>query len=280
MKKSRLGLAAAVVLALGLLSGCAAFIPLVNTVAEKVNGSLITPAVGDCWHTDFTTIDSESTWSNGRPVACATTHQSYTYAVPTLSRTLARTLVDEKTGKVRGDIDTAAWSSCDAAWAHFLPSATRQESRVDRGYFLPSDGMWHAGARWVRCDFSIIAYGSSFADPRLEKLPTKINDFVRHAESTPEIFALCVNTKESTQGSDPLNSDTATYADCAKDPQWREASEDKLTGDDTAPFPSEKERNEFDQAHCGDPADAAGKIWITYEPTTETWKTGDRIVEC
>ena len=48
MKKPRLGLGAAAVLALGLLSGCAALIPLVETVTEKANGSLITPVAGDC----------------------------------------------------------------------------------------------------------------------------------------------------------------------------------------------------------------------------------------
>ena len=151
---------------------------------------------------------------------------------------------------------------------------------MEPGYFLPSEGAWGAGERWVRCDFAIIAYGSSFADPRLEKLPAKISDFVHDAESTPQILALCVNTGESTEASDLFNSDTATYADCGKDPQRREASEDHLPGDDMAPFPSEKARNEFDQAHCGDPADATGEVWITYEPTTDSWKTGDRTVEC
>jgi hypothetical protein len=281
MKASRLALALAVALAVsGLLSGCAALVPLVTTVTEKVNGSLITPVAGDCWRTDFTTIDSEYSWSSGRPVDCATAHQSYTYAVTSLSKMLSRTLIDEKTGYVRDDIDNAAWESCDAASSHFLPSTARQESRLERGYFLPAEGAWAAGARWVRCDFAIIAYGSSLADPRLEKLPAKIGDFVHVAQSTPEIFALCVNTEESTDASNPLNSDTATHADCAKDPQWREASEDSLPGDDTAPFPSEKVRDEFVQAKCGDPADTSGQLWITYEPTTDSWKTGDRTVEC
>jgi hypothetical protein len=281
MKESRLGLAVAVGLALsGVLSGCAVLVPLVTTVTGRVNGSLITPVVGDCWRTDFTTIDSDYTWSSGPAVDCATAHQSYTYAVTSLSKTLSRTLIDQKTGNVRDDIDNAAWKSCDVASTHFLPSTARQESRLEQGYFLPSEGAWANGARWVRCDFAIIAYGSSLADPRLEKLPAKISDFVHDAQSTPEIFVMCVNTEESTQTSDPLSSDTATYADCAKNPQWREASEDYLPGDDTAAFPSEKARNEFDQSHCGDPADTAGEVWITYEPTKDSWKTGDRTLEC
>ena len=156
----------------------------------------------------------------------------------TLSKTLPRTLIDQESGNVRDDIDTAARDSCDAASAHFLPSTALQESRVEPGYFLPSEGAWGAGARWVRCDFAIIAYGSSFADPRLEKLPAKISDFVHDAESTPQILALCVITEESTEASDLFNSDTATYAD------------------------------------------ATGEVWITYEPTTDSWKTGDRTVEC
>ena len=90
----------------------------------------------------------------------------------------------------------------------------------------------------MRCDFAIIAYGSSFADPRLEKLPAKISDFVHDAASTPQILALCVNTEESTEASDLFNSDTATYAD------------------------------------------ATGEVGITFEPTTDSWKTGDRTVEC
>ena len=281
MKQSRLGLAVAVGLAVsGLLSGCAALFPLVNTVTERVNGSLITPVVGDCWRTDFATIDSEYTWSSGRPVDCVTAHQSYTYAVTSVSKKLSRTLVDQDTGYLRDDIDIAARDSCDTASAHLLPDTARRETRLEQGYFLPSESAWAAGARWVRCDFAIIAYGSTFADPRLEKLPAKISEFVHDVESTPEIFALCVNTQETTDASDPLNSETATYADCAKDPQWSEASEDYLPGEDSAPFPSEKARNEFDQANCGDPADAAGKTWITYEPTKDSWQGGDRTVEC
>ena len=53
-----------------------------------------------------------------------------------------------------------------------------------------------------------------------------------------------------------------------------------LPGDEAAPFPSEKARNAFDQANCGDPAEAAQQTWTTYEPTSESWQTGDRIVEC
>jgi hypothetical protein len=53
-----------------------------------------------------------------------------------------------------------------------------------------------------------------------------------------------------------------------------------VPGADTAPFPSEKMRNAFDQATCGDPADAAEQVWITHEPTQGSWKVGDRAVEC
>jgi len=281
MTVSRFGLAVAVGLTLcGLLSGCAALFPLVNTVTEKVNGSLVTPVVGDCWRTDFATIDSEFTWSSGRPVDCATAHQSYTYAVTSVSRKLPRTLVDPESGYLRDDIDTAAYDSCDAGSAHFLPSTAHIETRLEPGYFLPSEAAWAAGARWVRCDVAIIAYGSPIAEPRLEKLPADIGDLVDDVRSTPEIFDLCVNTEESTDASDPFNSETATYADCAAGPQWREASEDYMPGDDSAPFPSEKARNAFDQANCGDPADAAGEVWITYEPTKDSWQSGDRVVEC
>lgn len=280
MKSRRILACAAAVAITGLLAGCAALFPLVNTVTEKVNGSLVTPVVGNCWRTDFTTIDSDYTWTSGRPVDCATDHQSYTYAVTSLSKKLSRTLVDPATGYVTDEIDTAAWDSCDAASPHFLPSSAVRETRLEQGYFLPSDAAWAAGARWVRCDFAIIAYGSTLADPRLEKLPADISSFERDVQNTPEIFAMCITTSEETASSDPLGSETAKFADCAKNPQWSEASEDYLPGEDAAPFPSEKVRNAFDQANCGDPADAAGQVWVTYEPTVDSWKLGDRTVEC
>ncbi|MHC5795641.1 septum formation family protein [Lacisediminihabitans sp. FW035] len=279
--KSRWILACSAAVAVtGLLAGCAALFPLVNTVTEKVNGSLVIPVVGDCWRTDFTTIDSDYTWTSGRPVDCATAHQSYTYAVASVSKALSRTLIDPATGYVKDEIDTAAWNSCDAASPHFLPSTAVREKRLEQGYFLPSEAAWAAGARWVRCDFAIIAYGSALADPRLEKLPADIGSFEHDVQNSPEIFAMCITTSEETASSDPLGSETARFADCAADPQWREASEDSLPGEDSAPFPSEKVRNAFDQANCGDPADAAGQIWVTYEPTADSWKLGDRTVEC
>lgn len=281
MKRSRLVRAVVSLLAVGaLLTACSSLIPFVANMTEEANGASIVPVVGDCWNASFETIDVDSSWSKGRPVDCAMRHESYTYAVQKLSKKFTGPLIDTKTGLVRDEIDSAAGAACDTATAKFLPSLTVKETRLELGYFVPSEAAWSAGARWVRCDIAIIAFGSSFAAPELARLPAKIADFVHRAESTPRWIALCINTQETVNETDPFASGTATYADCEGAPQWRESSENDLPGGSSAPFPSDADRIAFGKEVCGNAADAAGQVWVTYEPTKETWLTGDRTVEC
>jgi hypothetical protein len=196
-----------------------------------------------------------------------------------LPKSLTGGEIDAKSGLVRDDIDSAAGDLCDGALSRFIRDIP-YENRLEPGYFVPTATAWSAGARWVRCDIAVIAFGSSLDNPKLAPLPARIATFVDKLTSSPQSMSLCVDTKEASEGSDPFDSGTARYADCTGDPQWREASESDLPGDDAAPFPSEKARNAFDQTTCGDPADAAGQFWITYEPTADSWATGDRTVEC
>lgn len=262
------------------LSGCSALAPIFSGGAAQMRGSAVTPVVGDCWRATYEMIEVDSSWRSGRPVDCATTHESYTYAVVTISKSFTGALIDERTDSVRDDIDQAAGSDCMAATKRFLPTATLNESRLQLGYFVPSAAAWEKGARWVRCDVALIAYGSRLAAPKLASLPKTISDFVHTAKTKPEWIALCIDTGAKAMSTDPLNAPTATYADCAGTPQWREVSESTLPGGSDAPFPNDYERAQYAHVLCGDAAKALNRVWFAYQPSEKSWSLGSRTLEC
>lgn len=261
------------------LVGCSSLMPIVGSIVTATTDSNVAPVVGDCWNATFDGAASTSTWVNGDPVSCSKKHQTYTFGMSKIAG-ISGEWGDAKTGEMRDDVTSAASTACSAAQARFLPGLRTTESRFLFAYYVPSKAAWQAGARWVRCDLSVVNIGSSFIEPTLSELPTHISDLLSSFAAHPDLFALCINTGDPVASADPLSSESATYADCAKDPQWREKSESNLPGDASSPFPEDSAIAAFNQANCGAAADARDEQWTVYAPDSETWKTGDRIVEC
>ena len=261
-----------------LVAGCSPLTPILTIINEAASGSSVKPVVGDCWRASYAEVTTASTWSGGRTVDCSKPHESYTFEVANLPKRFTGSWQDSSTGTMRTDISEAAWSVCDPAISDFLPTLDVTANRFEFSFFLPSLKSWADGARWVRCDASLIAIGSKLSSPRLAALPN--SGLVDQLNRAPESLKLGINTPDATPQTDPFNSPSATYADCAKSPQWREESQSDLPGDDSAPFPDDAALGAFEQQHCADRAEAANQSWVTYEPTEDTWKHGDRVVEC
>lgn len=277
---SKTALACALAFALmGSLAGCSPLSPIITSIVNAANGPSLAPVVGDCWSATFDVVAGASTWVNGNPVSCSKKHQTYTYGVTKITG-ITSTWEDPKTGDMRDAVASAASTACTTVQARVLPPLTATESRLLFAYYVPSKTAWKAGARWVRCDLSVVDIGSSFIAPTLSRLPTKITDLVGEVAANPAFFAICINTNDPVASADPLGSESATYADCAKNPQWREVSESNLPGAASSPFPDDSAIAAFNQANCGVSAVARNQEWTVYTPDADTWKTGDRIVEC
>lgn len=262
------------------LSGCSGLLPAVTNLEHGLDGSAGKPRVGQCWVADYRQVDTAPTWNGGAPVACGSAHQAYTYAVPRLSGDFSGSWVEGGTdSQIRDDVWDSVYDTCQTALTQILPSYSyAYESRIAVGYYLPPVKAWEAGQRWVRCDVSVIGFGSRVRSPRLADLPESANAI--SGEDASGRFDLCLTTRESTSDADPLNSTTAVYADCRKSPQWRFDSASELPQDDGAPYPSDDTLDAYDQEHCGDKADAEHADWTVYVPTEKDWADDYRTVEC
>jgi hypothetical protein len=262
------------------LSGCSVIAPLVKSAGESSAAATAKPAVGQCWRATDDDVENAATWYGDPAVDCSTTHQSYTVSVVTLSKSLPDTWANAK-GNVRVAVDDAAWNACSAAALDTLGTLNDLTDRFAFAYYLPSETAWLGGARWARCDVSLYKVGSLLSSPRLTTLPANFQNLVISESEHPEKYTLCLDTADpATDDSDPFSSDSARYADCTADPQWRERWVKDLPGDDASPLPSDDTIAAFAQDTCGSKAEAAGQTWITYTPTDDSWAWGDRAVEC
>lgn len=281
MKRSTAAvLAALVTIVVALpLAGCAAIAPLVKSAGESSAAANAKPTVGQCWRANDSIFDSSDTELAVPPVDCTKKHESYTVSVVALSKSLPESLADDE-GDVRDSVAEAASDECVTAGYDALGTLNDLDDRFSMSFSLPTDFAWLNGARWVRCDVSLLAVGSLLSNPTLAMLPANFQDLVIDESENPQKFQVCLDTKDPvTAESDPFASLTARYADCAADPQWRERWVKNLPGDDESLPPTDETISAFGQETCGDRAEA-DQTWITYTPTDDSWALGDRGVEC
>ena len=259
------------------LSGCSGVRQIVSTVGHAFEGSSLTPAVGECWQSTYAIAEQAATWSHGLPVQCTSSHESYTYDVPPIDHEFSGSWLEPGTdGQMRTDIANAAWETCWNRIGDIFPTLDDKQHLLYVGYYLPSLAAWDKGARWVRCDISLIQIGSTLAAPRLARLPASIRTLIAVDEKTPEKLELCIDTKDPSATAGPLDAPGATYADCTGEPQWRQGNYDFLPGDSTAIYPDDATIQAFIDTTCG--TDPEG--WFAYNPSQDTWDGGDREVDC
>ena len=272
--RARLVLAAAMSVALGfVLSGCSAlgtFLPHTFSASAK-------PAVGDCWTSSVDTAVQAATWTAGGAVGCGSRHQLYTYAIITVKSSAATWRTSG--GNLDDGIATDAYQACEKKFSGAFVG-TPESGRLTRYFFVAPEDQWKKGARWVRCDLGVFKTGSLLDAPAFASLPPEISTLEKQLESTPDLFATCVTTTDSSGQTGPLDDSKAVIADCTQNYQWRMESTFTIPGGQSDPYPDDNALNAVTQTDCGDAADEAASGWIAYLPTRDNWVTGDRSGSC
>ncbi len=259
-----------VIVAASLLSGCTAF----SSFARDPGDTASQPALGDCWRGTYSAALDDYTWTGKGRVACALSHQLYSYAVVKVTSS-APTWTSSSTG-IDDTVYRDVAKACDdrfSALIRVLPP----DSRLVKLWFIAPESQWKKGARWARCDLGVLKAGSSFAHPALATLPSQIGVLFHQVQSNPNLFADCVMTSDPSGNLGPYDDPKATIADCTKDYQWRLQNFFDMGLSDV--YPSDDAISAIGQLRCGDEA-SSDQDWITYVPTEDQWSSGDHSGEC
>ncbi len=253
------------------LSGC---LPIADThvAIDKA------PTVGQCWTTTYEVSEHYADWGGKPAVDCSRVHQLVTFAVPTLKLVHSGALFNTS-GSLKSDISGDSLDTCfDEMQSRFLPGSDAEEL-LNVEPFLPSEAEWDAGARWVRCDMSVLAYGSSVKNPELAALPEKLATLQSQVAAVSTQFNFCIDNPGGRLLGGPKGAN-AVYADCRTRPQWQLVQYDLAYIDPDAPIPYEKSVRSTYDSQCK--AHYADKDHVTYPyyPSQSDWQNGDGEVEC
>ncbi|MCU1468971.1 MAG: hypothetical protein JWQ39_120 [Glaciihabitans sp.] len=208
---------------------------------------------------------------------CAGTHQLYTFAVPLLAYVHDGKLYDSK-GYVANDVQDDAFKTCDDAETSDLPKLDDAAQRIYLETFLPTERAWNAGARWVRCDVSVLAVGSSVAHPLFESLPT-IAALKSSISTDPAEYDFCV-TDPSGMGAGGPKGSGAVYADCSDSPQWILKKFVFPPQDVGAPSPGQAALTSDYNQDCKSKYSNKTHTTYPYYPSTTDWTHDNTVIEC
>ncbi len=234
-------------------------------------------AVGDCWTASYKQFSSWSSWYGKPKVNCNKDHQLYTFAVHDVLKGTEPPVDDQ--GYLTDLAFTQATDFCSSQLERLLDVDANEQSRLSFGYFLPRLEQWEAGARWVRCDLSILKPGSKILAPDLADLPSRVSELADVIEQSPRHFDICVNTGEGWTGYGPWESESAVYGYCEDDPEWTLHATVVYPGDLDAPFPGAEALNSYTSENCLRDVDP-NQLGYSYIPDEESWDYGQRRIEC
>jgi hypothetical protein len=235
------------------------------------------PTVGQCWRVTYAAAAQSEDWVGAAAVSCSSPHESYTYAIATITQKFAGSWQDSK-GNPRADVDAAAFAACLAKEKSLLPGITPKEALFYPTYYVPSVAQWTSGARWVRCDMTEIRVGSEVAKPKLTTLPTRFAELVSELKHNPTKFALC---EDDVFNNGPDGASTS-YADCTKPADWTFLTRLTLPGGSSAPYPGAAALKSLGAEKCAAAVTApAGHDIVAKTPTKTSWvQDGVRTVDC
>jgi hypothetical protein len=249
-------------------SGCASASPLQPSTAA--------PRVGDCWTTTFAAVQKTEDWEGDPAIPCTESHENYTYALTKLAPKFTYSSWLTSGGTIRTDVDRAAYTACLAEQNKNLPGLTTREALLYPTYFLPSVDDWAAGARWVRCDISLIKVGSTIAAPELARLPA-FATLKSTLASHPETYALCENDPASNGPDGPQT----TYATCTGASDWTFVGSLTMAGTDGATYPGLAALAAIGKTQCATLNPPASHEVFAEPPAKVDWtKYNDRQLDC
>jgi Septum formation len=274
--------ATAIVVCLGvLLSGCVATVGNIVVHVAKADKAAIKakgkPHTGDCWQGTFKYSDGYANWGTRPPVTCSESHQLYTFAVPQLKSVHKGKLFNKKNFAYT-DIVNDAYDTCEAAEELDLPALDVTVARIYLEDYLPEEQQWDAGARWVRCDVTVLALGSSVEHPEFAGLPSwsVLNRAMLHDASE---FDYCVNGPTGVNSDGPKSSE-ALYANCDANPKWTLKEYDDIYSGPNGNYPSRTELEAQYQTSCASVYTNDRYVTYPYFPSKADWANGDEQFEC
>jgi hypothetical protein len=239
------------------------------------------PTVGSCWQESDAQLYEGGTWVGNPVVDCSSQHEAYTFAVPTLDggypASWAATAPSPP--EVRTDVNLDARSACSSAEKKVLPNVTELQALIQPSYFLPSLSQWAEGARWVRCDLSLMQIGSAYNSPALAPLPD-IASLRSMAANSPEQFDVCINQPGSNSNEEPFATNAAVYAPCSGSVQWKLVVRTEAPYARGVAYPFGNAMYAYAHSVCGAKFDTSTQRTWLYYPSSASWPYGDRTVSC
>jgi hypothetical protein len=276
-RKRLVGSVAAAVAVIVSLAGCS-LIPAALGLAGSPAST--TPTVGACWNTSDANADNWADWEGAGSVNCDQAHDLYTYEIGKVVGVSAKSWgAPGDPSQVSAAIEAKVDDACDSS--KLLPNLKWNQQLVSFFFFVPSESAWKNGARWVRCDVGVLAYGTTLSDEQLTKLPATISTLVSSVSSDPQAYDFCVNSAVPVSEAGPLDNSNAKIADCRNDPQWALTGRGNLPEIPGAAYPSSAKANAEASAICTKFVQSDSEVWIAYLPSKSDWtSTNDREVDC
>jgi hypothetical protein len=278
MSRSRLLVFLAAIVAVAFtLAGCT-LLPVAVSGVQSPAAS--TPKVGQCWNVSKENADNWADWEGSAATSCAKSHVLYTYAVGKISGITAKSWAEKGSIEtLRNDVLIKAEDVC--ALSDLLPKLKWNQQLVDSWFFVPTEQQWKAGARWVRCDVGVLAYGTTLDNEVLAKLPAKISTLVSSVSSDPQQYQFCINSSVPISEAGPLDNSDGRIADCRQNPEWALVGHGSLPEVAGAPYPDEPTANKETATICSKYVQNSNESWIAYLPDRTDWtKTNARDVQC
>lgn len=249
---------------------------VIENLGQHLDGLTTVPKVGECWTTTFAEAQASEDWEGVGNVTCAKAHESYTYAMTKLGTRFTYKTWLESNGDIRPDVDRAAYAACLSEQKQILPGITAKEALLYPTYYIPSIALWGTGARWVRCDITEIAVGSSVAKPSLAHLPA-FGTLASTLKNDPLKYALCENDPAS-NGPD---GEQTIYADCTRPADWSFVAALVMPQADGAPYPGAATLAALGTQQCATIKTPSGHTVFAEPPAKNNWtKYDDRQLDC
>jgi len=235
------------------------------------------PVAGDCWKSTYRVAKDYADWGSSRPVDCGSPHQLYTFAVARIPGSFTGSDFDSS-GHLKTSVYNGMTAACGAAEIDSeLVSRSNSLDMIDFVSFVPSSAKWSKGARWVRCDVGVIAFGSKPRDPALENLPSFASVRSR-IHSDPTSLAFCANDPEGPNAG-PYSAD-AVYANCDKNPEWVLVDHIDVQPDANDDYPGLAALTVIYRDRCVALWANATHVTAAHYPTKADWASGPTGIEC
>jgi hypothetical protein len=261
------------------LAGCALLPAALSATVPKAGaqGAQGTPVIGQCWSASDADAQEWSNWLGAPAAACSTSHDLYTYKVGSIVGGTPKDWPGHS--DAAGNLTSAkAAATCDTST--LLPDLKWNQQLISGFFFVPSLAEWKSGARWVRCDIGVIAFGSPVSSEELDALPASISTLVAAVTHDPKRYEFCVDSPVPVSEAGPLDSAAGQIADCRDDPQWALAGHGSMPEPIGATYPTTAVSNAETAVICSRYATDDSELWIAYLPSRADWAAGDRETEC